>query len=109
MECLAEGSDCCGRCGGLNKEIFTQGSGNPVADDEVFGYQERFAEMRYRPSQISGKFRSNDPVTLDSWHLSQDFASLPFLGGRGLDLGQLRGGQRPPIGERSGPFRAGSA
>lgn len=64
----------------LNKEIFTQGSGNPVADDEVFGYQERFAEMRYRPSQISGKFRSNDPVTLDSWHLSQDFASLPFLG-----------------------------
>ena len=64
----------------LNKEIFTQGTGNPVADDEVFGYQERFAEMRYKPSQITGKFRSNDPVTLDSWHLSQDFASLPFLG-----------------------------
>ena len=64
----------------LNKEIFTQGVGNPVADEEVFGYQEAFAELRYKPSQITGKFRSNDPVTLDSWHLSQDFAALPFLG-----------------------------
>ncbi len=64
----------------LNKEIFMQGSDDPDADEEVFGYQERFAEMRYKPSQITGKFRSNDPVTLDSWHLSQDFETLPFLG-----------------------------
>jgi len=64
----------------LNKEIFMQGSGDPVADEAVFGYQERFAEMRYKPSQITGLFRSNDPVSLDAWHLSQDFAGLPFLG-----------------------------
>ena len=61
----------------LNKEIFTQGIPNDFA---VFGYQEAFAELRYKPSQITGKFRSNDPVTLDAWHLSQDFAALPFLG-----------------------------
>ena len=42
----------------LNKEIFAQGSGNIAADAAVFGYQERFAEYRYYPSQITGKFRS---------------------------------------------------
>ena len=43
-------------------------------------YQERYAEYRYYPSTITGKFRSNDAATLDAWHLSQDFASLPTLG-----------------------------
>lgn len=62
-----------------NKEIYAQGSANPGVDDEVFGYQERYAEYRYKPSMITGKFRSNDPQTLDSWHLSQDFANLPTL------------------------------
>ena len=61
----------------LNKEIYADGSAN---DDLVFGYQERYAEYRYKPSVITGKFRSNDAATLDSWHLSQDFASLPTLG-----------------------------
>ncbi|MDB4312226.1 phage capsid protein [bacterium] len=60
----------------LNKEIFT--TGNPD-DDDVFGYQERFAEYRYKPSQITGKFRSEATGTLDSWHLSQDFAETPSL------------------------------
>lgn len=60
----------------LNKEIFTQGT---AADDEVFGYQERFAEYRYKPSKITGQFRSNFAQSLDTWHLSQDFASLPLL------------------------------
>ena len=64
----------------LNKEIFAQGSADPTADEAVFGYQERFAEYRYYPSQITGKFRSNDPETLDAWHLAQDFATLPVLG-----------------------------
>lgn len=63
-----------------NKEIFAQGSVDAVADEAVFGYQERYAEFRYKPSQITGKFRSNDPETLDAWHLSQDFATLPVLG-----------------------------
>ena len=60
----------------LNKEIYTQGT---TADDTVFGYQERYAEYRYKPSQITGKFRSNATGTLDSWHLAQDFSSAPSL------------------------------
>jgi hypothetical protein len=63
----------------LNKEIYAQGDANPAEDDGVFGYQERHAEYRYKPSLITGKFRSNDPESLDAWHLSQDFANLPVL------------------------------
>lgn len=61
----------------LNKEIYAEGPGN--ADDDVFGYQERYAEYRYKPSLITGKFRSNDAATLDAWHLAQDFSALPAL------------------------------
>jgi len=60
----------------LNKEIMTQGTS---ADELVFGYQERFAEYRYKPSTITGEFRSNFAQSLDTWHLAQDFASLPLL------------------------------
>ena len=60
----------------LNKEIFADGT---ATDDLVFGYQERYAEYRYKPSIITGKMRSNDAVSLDTWHLSQDFAVLPTL------------------------------
>jgi len=60
----------------LNKEIYAQGT---VVDDDVFGYQECFAEYRYKPSQVTGLFRSNAIGTLDSWHLAQNFASLPTL------------------------------
>ena len=60
----------------LNKEIYAQGTS---ADDTVFGYQERYAEYRYKPSMITGKFRSNATGTLDSWHLAQNFGSLPSL------------------------------
>jgi len=60
----------------LNKEIYAQ---NTTADDNVFGYQERWAEYRYAPSMITGKMRSVDPTSLDVWHLSQDFAELPVL------------------------------
>ena len=60
----------------LNKEIYAQGTS---ADNSVFGYQERYAEYRYRPSQITGKFRSTYPQSLDVWHLSQEFGSLPAL------------------------------
>lgn len=61
----------------LNKEIYTQGTSD---DDDVFGYQERYAEYRYKPSQITGQFRSTYSETLDAWHLSQEFESLPTLG-----------------------------
>jgi len=62
----------------LNKEIFMQGTS---ADNNVFGYQERFAEYRYQPSMVTGKFRSNATATLDSWHLALDFETLPTLAG----------------------------
>lgn len=60
----------------LNKELYYSGA---AADDDVFGYQERWAEYRYYPSKITGKLRSSDPNSLDVWHLSQDFTSLPVL------------------------------
>jgi len=60
----------------LNKEIYAQ---NTAADENVFGYQERWAEYRYAPSLITGKMRSVDPTSLDVWHLSQDFSELPVL------------------------------
>ncbi len=63
----------------LNKEIFTAGVAAGT-DDQVFGYQERFAEYRYKPSQITGQFRSNFATPLDTWHLAQDFSALPTLG-----------------------------
>ena len=60
----------------LNKEIYLQGNAD---DDQVFGYQERYAEYRYKPSIITGAFRSNAATPLDSWHLAQDFSTLPAL------------------------------
>ena len=69
----------------LNKEIFAQGSsvvdtdGTTLIDDKVFGYQERYAEYRYKPSKITGKLRSNASGTLQVWHLSQNFTNLPTL------------------------------
>jgi len=60
----------------LNKEIYCTGGAN---DSLVFGYQERWAEYRYQPSQITGLFRSQVSGTLDGWHLSQKFTSLPSL------------------------------
>ena len=61
----------------LNKEIWYTNNG-PI-DEAVFGYQERYAEYRYKPSQITGIMRSDAAGTLDAWHLSQDFATLPVL------------------------------
>lgn len=60
----------------LNKEIYATGTSS---DDEVFGYQERWAEYRYFPSRITGKYRSTDPQPLDIWHLSQKFENVPRL------------------------------
>lgn len=60
----------------LNKEIYAQGT---EADEEVFGYQERYAEYRYKPNKITGQFRSNFAQSLDVWHFSQNFAELPLL------------------------------
>ena len=59
------------------REIYAQGS---EADKTVFGYQERYAEYRYKPSQITGNFRSSvTGGSLDKWHLSQFFKNAPTL------------------------------
>jgi hypothetical protein len=61
----------------LNKEIYV--TGDSTQDNGVFGYQERWAEYRHKPSQITGLFRSTSAGTLDGWHLAQNFTSLPTL------------------------------
>ena len=60
----------------FSKEIYC--TGDP-ADEDVFGYQERWAEYRYHPALITGRFRSTAASTLDSWHLAQKFSSRPLL------------------------------
>lgn len=60
-----------------NVEIYAQGTS---ADDDVFGYQERYAEYRYKPSRVSGQMRTTNSQSLDIWHLAPEFTSLPTLG-----------------------------
>jgi hypothetical protein len=60
----------------LNKEIYVTGTST---DNQVFGYQERWAEYRYKPSQITGLFKSTSAGTIDPWHYAQKFTSLPTL------------------------------
>lgn len=60
----------------LNKEIMAQGTDE---DDQVFGYQERYAEYRYFPSMITGQLRSTSSTPLDVWHLAEKFENLPKL------------------------------
>ena len=71
----------------LNKEIYAVGA---AADEQVFGYQERFAEYRYKPSMITGVMRSDAANSLDNWHVAQDFASLPALNASFIE-------ENPPI------------
>lgn len=66
----------------LNKEIYAQGT---AADDEVFGYQEAWAEYRYSPSRVSGAFRSNYDQPLDSWHYADYYTKQPILGSDWID------------------------
>jgi len=58
------------------REIFAQGTAD---DDIAFGYQERFAEYRYKPSEIRGQFRSSFAQSLDMWHMAQEFGARPEL------------------------------
>lgn len=72
----------------LNAEIYAQGTED---DKGVFGYQERYAEYRYHPSEICGHFRSTYTKPLDVWHLSQKFDSLPTLSDQFIQ-------DKPPVG-----------
>lgn len=66
----------------LSKEIFCDGTSG---DNDVFGYQERWAEYRYKPSQITGLFRSTSTGTIDGWHLAQRFTTRPTLNNTFID------------------------
>lgn len=59
-----------------NKEIFAQGTDK---DNEVFGYQEAWAEYRYKPNMVTGEMRSAYAQSLDVWHLADDYSTLPSL------------------------------
>lgn len=60
----------------LNKEIYAQGTSE---DDEVFGYQEAWADYRYKPSRVTGEMRSSAAQSLDIWHLADDYSARPSL------------------------------
>ena len=60
----------------LNKEIFADASAN---DELVFGYIPHWDELRYKPSVITGLYRSTAAGSLDIWHVATDFGSLPVL------------------------------
>lgn len=67
-----------------NKEIFAQGpdvkdSAGAVIDDQVFGYQEAWADYRFKPSRVTGEMRSQYAQSLDVWHLADDYSALPML------------------------------
>lgn len=63
----------------LNKEIYCSGTSGELADDGVFGYNEAWADYRYKPNRTTGEMRSQAPLPLDSWHLGDDYASCPAL------------------------------
>lgn len=61
----------------LRKEIYC--TGEPANDDAVWGYQERWADYRYNPSEITALFKSTAANTIDVWHLAQHFTTAPVL------------------------------
>lgn len=61
----------------LNKEIYATGTD---ADEEAFGYQEAWADMRYFPSIVTGAMRSNYEQSLDIWHYADYYEEQPILG-----------------------------
>ena len=66
----------------LNKEIYTQGTSK---DEEVFGYQEAWADYRYMPNRISGEMRSTYSASLDYMHYGDDYNALPTLSSGWID------------------------
>lgn len=69
----------------LNKEIYAQGN---AKDLEAFGYQEAWADYRYKPSKVTGLFRSNAQQSLDAWHYAQDYDALPTLSTAWMEQGE---------------------
>lgn len=68
-----------------NKEIYAQGT---AQDDEIFGYQEAWADYRYKPSYVTGEMRSNNQTSLDAWHYADYYTALPRLSAGWIQEGQ---------------------
>ena len=74
----------------LNENIYAQGNtvvdtdGN-IIDKQAFGYQEAWAEYRYKENYVTGYMRSNATGSLDVWHFADDYNSLPYLSGEWID------------------------
>lgn len=68
-----------------NREIFAQGT---EKDDEIFGYQECWADYRYKPSYVTGEMRSNYKTSLDAWHYADDYSTLPKLSAEWIQEGR---------------------
>ena len=67
-----------------NREIYAQGT---AEDDEIFGYQEAWADYRYKPSYVTGEMRSNYQTSLDAWHYADDYDKLPRLSAEWIQEG----------------------
>ena len=67
-----------------NREIYAQGT---AEDDEIFGYQEAWADYRYKPSYVTGEMRSNYKTSLDAWHYADDYEVLPRLSAEWIQEG----------------------
>lgn len=68
-----------------NREIYAQGT---PEDQEIFGYQEAWADYRYKPSYVTGEMRSNYQTSLDAWHYADDYDKLPRLSAEWIQEGQ---------------------
>lgn len=68
-----------------NREIYAQGT---EEDNEIFGYQEAWADYRYKPSYVTGEMRSNYQTSLDAWHYADDYESIPRLSAEWIQEGQ---------------------
>lgn len=67
-----------------NREIYAQGT---AEDNEIFGYQEAWADYRYKPSYVTGEMRSNYQTSLDAWHYADDYNTLPRLSAEWIQEG----------------------
>jgi hypothetical protein len=67
-----------------NREIYAQGTSE---DNKIFGYQECWADYRYKPSYVTGEMRSNYQTSLDAWHYADDYDTLPHLSAEWIQEG----------------------
>lgn len=67
-----------------NREIYAQGT---EKDNEIFGYQECWADYRYKPSYVTGEMRSNYQASLDAWHYADNYDALPRLSAEWIQEG----------------------